>query len=48
MGEDGEGDCRRGRRWFADVILGVEGMIDSMNKSKEHDFFLVLAIPTTP
>nr|AHI88615.1 putative progesterone 5-beta-reductase [Tarenaya spinosa] len=24
--------------WFADVILGVEGMIDSMNKSKEHGF----------
>ncbi|KAG2263289.1 hypothetical protein Bca52824_070368 [Brassica carinata] len=24
--------------WFVDVILGVEGMIDSMNKSKEHGF----------
>ncbi|CAN8274066.1 unnamed protein product [Cochlearia groenlandica] len=24
--------------WFADVVLGVEGMIDSMNKSKEHGF----------
>nr|AFZ42258.1 putative progesterone 5-beta-reductase [Nasturtium officinale] len=24
--------------WFADVILGVDGMIDSMNKSKEHGF----------
>jgi len=24
--------------WFADVILGVEGMIDSMNKSKEYGF----------
>lgn len=24
--------------WFADIILGVEGMIDSMNKSKEHGF----------
>ncbi|KAJ0263378.1 hypothetical protein HA466_0037450 [Hirschfeldia incana] len=24
--------------WFADDVLGVEGMIDSMNKSKEHGF----------
>lgn len=24
--------------WFADIILGVDGMIDSMNKSKEHGF----------
>ncbi|KAG2255467.1 hypothetical protein Bca52824_074761 [Brassica carinata] len=24
--------------WFADVVLGVEGMIDSMNKSKEYGF----------
>lgn len=24
--------------WFADVILGVDGLIDSMNKSKEHGF----------
>nr|CAA68126.1 unnamed protein product [Arabidopsis thaliana] len=24
--------------WFADVILGVEGMIDSMNKRKEYGF----------
>ncbi|KAF8095519.1 hypothetical protein N665_0330s0001 [Sinapis alba] len=24
--------------WFADVVLGVDGMIDSMNKSKEYGF----------
>jgi len=24
--------------WFAVVVLGVEGMIDSMNKSKEYGF----------
>ena len=24
--------------WFADDVLGAEGMIDSMNKSKEHGF----------
>ncbi|CAH8314207.1 unnamed protein product [Eruca vesicaria subsp. sativa] len=24
--------------WFADDVLGVDGMIDSMNKSKEHGF----------
>ncbi|KAK1414541.1 hypothetical protein QVD17_30287 [Tagetes erecta] len=24
--------------WFVDVILGNEGMLDSMNKSKEHGF----------
>nr|AFZ42259.1 putative progesterone 5-beta-reductase [Aethionema grandiflorum] len=24
--------------WFVDAILGVDGMIDSMNKSKEHGF----------
>ncbi|CAH8391783.1 unnamed protein product [Eruca vesicaria subsp. sativa] len=24
--------------WFADVVLGVDGMVDSMNKSKEYGF----------
>ncbi|CAN8307732.1 unnamed protein product [Cochlearia groenlandica] len=24
--------------WFVDVVLSVEGMVDSMNKSKEHGF----------
>jgi nucleoside-diphosphate-sugar epimerase len=24
--------------WFADVILGYEGVVDSMNKSREHGF----------
>ncbi|KAJ7961940.1 3-oxo-Delta(4,5)-steroid 5-beta-reductase-like [Quillaja saponaria] len=24
--------------WFVDVILGMEGLLDSMNKSKEHGF----------
>ncbi|KAH9615506.1 hypothetical protein KSS87_003976 [Heliosperma pusillum] len=27
-----------GNWWFADVILGVEAPLDSMNKSKEHGF----------
>ncbi|XP_010530504.1 PREDICTED: 3-oxo-Delta(4,5)-steroid 5-beta-reductase-like [Tarenaya hassleriana] len=27
-----------GTWWFVDMMLGVQGMIDSMNKSKEHGF----------
>nr|AHZ44508.1 putative progesterone 5 beta-reductase [Stellaria media] len=27
-----------GSWWFVDIILGVEGALDSMNKSKEHGF----------
>ncbi|MFS7995752.1 putative oxidoreductase [Helianthus anomalus] len=25
--------------WFADAMLGIEGVLDTMNKSKEHWFF---------
>ncbi|MFS7995747.1 putative oxidoreductase [Helianthus anomalus] len=25
--------------WFADAILGMEGVLDTMIKSKEHGFF---------
>uniref|UniRef100_A0A5B7BZZ9 Iridoid synthase n=1 Tax=Davidia involucrata TaxID=16924 RepID=A0A5B7BZZ9_DAVIN len=28
-----------GMWWFVDIILGHEGVLDSMNKSKEHGFF---------
>ncbi|KAJ4905213.1 hypothetical protein Rs2_19164 [Raphanus sativus] len=44
LGGDGEGQLQEkkldevGVWWFAVVVLGVEGMIDSMNNSKENGF----------